>query len=71
MRCHCQQMGWAIITEQLSGFAVATDQKTGFRSDEGGGFLVSGEAGRAVGLAFHAAEADHENNDDEEQQELD
>ena len=74
-RCHRQQMGRAVIAQELSGFAVAADQQAGIGAGEGGGFLVGGEAGRAVGFPFHVPEMlnegigeDTENEDQEEQQ---
>ena len=59
-RGHRQQMGRTVIAKELSGLAVAADQQAGIGAGEGGGFLVGGEAGRAVGFAVHIPEMDNQ-----------
>ena len=59
-RGHRQQMGRTVIAKELSGLAVAADQQAGIGAGEGGRFLVGGEAGRAVGFAFHVPEMDNQ-----------
>ncbi len=59
-RGHRQQMRRAVIAQELPGLAVAADQQAGIGAGEGGGFLVGGEAGRAVGFAVHVPEMDNQ-----------
>ncbi len=56
-----EQMGRAVVAQRASpSWCVAADQRAEIGAGEGSGFLVGGEAGRAVGFAVPMSEMDNQ-----------